>query len=327
MQRLGFDHESLTKVKPDIITLTCNAFGSTGPYRAYGSRARTIDSFSGVSYISGYEGGPALRASSNYMDHSGALNNALMLLMAIHQKGKTGKGARLDSSMYETGIQCIGPALLETQKGMAQQRMGSAHPYWKAPYNVYPARGEDRWIAISVSSDAEWERLKGAMGSPDWAEDPRYGTVTGRWRHRKELDRHLGEWTATQDHIAAMHLLQEAGVPAGAVHSAEELLSDPHLEERGYFDAIAPEDASNTGARTYAGRAFAGRPFRIPKVPTPLLAAPDLGQHNREVFQGLLKLSDGEIAELMKEGIVADRPPPKYVENRPVPSAGASALL
>lgn len=327
MARLGFDHESLAKIKPDIITLTCNAFGSTGPYRAYGSRARTIDSFCGLSYLTGYEGGPALRASSNYMDHNGGLNNAFILLMAIYHKRRTGRGMRLDSSMYETGIQCIGPALLETQKGIAQERTGSAHPYWKAPYNVYPTTGEDRWIAISVSSDDAWVKLRSALGNPPWAQDTGYDTVLGRWQRRKELDKRLSEWTATQDHVTAMHLLQKAGVPAGAVHHTDELLADPHLKERDYFGVIPPDQASNAGARAYAGRAFADRPFRIPNVPTPMGPGPDLGQHNREVFQGLLRLSDQEMADLEREGIIVSRPTARDLEHPPQPARGASALL
>lgn len=321
MQRLGFDHESLAKIKPDIITLTCNAFGSTGPYRAYGSRARTIDSFCGLSYISGYEGGPALRASSNYMDHSGALNNAYLLLLAIYHKGRTGKGLRLDASMYETGIQCIGPALLEAQKGISQERMGSAHPCWKAPYNVYPAKGEDQWIAISVASDAEWEGLKQAMGGPGWAAHPQYETVLGRWQHRKELDKELGLWTSSRDNVALMHLLQSHGVPAGPVYRAGDLLQDPHLRARDYFAVISPAHATNGGGRAYAGRAFADRPFRIPQVSTAMGPAPDLGQHNREVFQGLLGLSEEELARLRAEGVVLDAPTQKDLTHPPAPAS------
>ena len=96
MQRLGLDHDSLTQVKPDIITLSCTAYGHTGPWRAYGARARTVDAVCGLSSLTGYEGGPALRASSNYMDHSGGLNVAYALLLALYQRRKTGAGMRLD---------------------------------------------------------------------------------------------------------------------------------------------------------------------------------------------------------------------------------------
>ena len=316
--RLGLDHDSLVKVKPDIITLTCNAFGSTGPYKAYGSRARTIDSFCGLSYITGYEGGASLRASGNYMDHNGGLGNAYSLLLAIYYKRKTGKGLRLDASMYEFGSQCIGPAMLEVQEGIFQERMGSAHPYWKAPYNVYPCKPEDKWIAISVSTDEQWQGLREAMGNLDWAADRRFDTVAGRWEHRKELDRLLAGWTSTQDHLTATHILQEHGVPAGAVHNAQELVQDRHLQERDYFDTVPPEKATNVGSQEYAGRVFTGRPFRIPAVPTPMGPAPDMGEHNREILQGLLHLSDEEITQLEADGVLWNGPSPNELANPPV---------
>ena len=316
-ERLGLDHDSLVKVKPDIITLTCNAFGSTGPYKRYGARARTVDGFCGLSYISGYEGGPPLRVSGNWMDHTGALNNAFAVLMAVYRKRKTGQGMRIDASMYETGLQCITPALLETQQGMAQDRMGSAHPYWKAPYNAYPALGNDRWISITVSSDEQWEGLKRAMGSPHWAADDRFSTVVGRRANRKELDRLLGEWTATQDHIEATHLLQRHGVPAGGVVNASELATDQHLKERDYYAVLQPEEARNVGGKAFAGRAFAGRPFKMPLIPISMGPGPDLGEHNREMFQGLLGYNDSDYDQLREERIVLDAPLPKEQENRP----------
>src|SRR5919197_5161513 len=228
MRRLGLDHDSLALVKADIITLSCTAYGHTGPWRAYGARARTVDAVCGLSALTGYEGGPALRASSNYMDHSGGLNVAYALLLALYYRRKTGKGMRLDLSMYETGVSCIGPALLEAQRGISRPRLGTTH-LWKAPHNVYRCQSTDRWIAISVSTDAEWQQLKAAMGAPAWAADPRFDTVLGRYQHRRELDQHLEAWTESQDTQALMHLLQARGVAAGAVLTAQDLVGNPHL--------------------------------------------------------------------------------------------------
>src|ERR1043165_8555315 len=103
---------------------------------------------------------------------------------------------RIDLSMQETGVSCIGPAILEAQRDIARPRLGCSH-LWKAPHNVYPCTGTDRWIAITVSSDAEWTALKNAMGTPAWAQDARYDTVEGRWQHRHDIDKQLGEWTST----------------------------------------------------------------------------------------------------------------------------------
>ena len=313
MKRLGLDHESLAEVKPDIITLSCTAYGHTGPWGAYGARARTVDAASGLSYLTGYEGGSSIRASSNYMDHTGGLNTAYALLLALYHRRKTGSGMRIDLSMYETGVSCIGPAILEAQRGVSRPRLGTAH-LWKAPYNIYPCRGADRWVTITVSSDEEWRLLNEAMGEPDWAADPRFNTVLGRWTHRQELDELLGQWTAARDDQEVMHLLQEHGVPAGAVLTARDLVSNPHLMERSYFDLFNSENAPRIGPRVYAGR-----PFRIPRNPVALRHVSTLGEHNLQILRDIAELPDLEIGRLVEEGVIATRP--RAIEP---PASGAS---
>ena len=302
MRRLGLDHESLVRVKPDIITLSCTAYGHTGPWRAYGARARTVDAVCGLSFLTGYEGGEALRASSNYMDHTGGLNVAYALLLALYRRRKTGQGARIDLSMYETGVSCIAPALLEVQRGITRPRLGTAH-MWKAPHNVYPCQGVDRWIAIAVSSDDEWQRLREVMGQPPWAMEPRFDTVPSRWHHRRELDDRIGQWTVTHDNEALTQLLQAHGVAAGAVFTARDLVANPHLRERGYFEVFTNANAPRVGPRVYAGR-----PFRIPNIPEALTLVSALGQHNVQILREVAKLSEEEIQALLEAGIIATRP-------------------
>lgn len=302
MQRLGLDHDSLVSVKPDIITLSCTAYGHTGPWRAYGARARTVDAVCGLSFLTGYEGGESLRASSNYMDHSGGLNVAYALLLALYRRRKTGQGARIDLSMYETGVSCIAPAVLEVQRGITRPRLGTAHT-WQAPHNVYRCQGDDRWIAISVSSDREWQGLKTVMGHPAWAVTKHFDTALGRWQHRHALDAHLEQWTTTHDDQALMHLLQANGVPAGAVLTARELATDPHLHARGYFEMFTNDNAPRVGPRLYAGR-----PFRIPHIPEALTLVSALGQHNVQILQEVAGLGEEAIQQLLDAGILATRP-------------------
>jgi crotonobetainyl-CoA:carnitine CoA-transferase CaiB-like acyl-CoA transferase len=302
MQRLGLDHDSLVTVKPDIITLSCTAYGHTGPWRAYGARARTVDAVCGLSYLTGYEGDAALRASSNYMDHTGGLNVAYALLLALYHRHKTGKGLRLDLSMYDTGVSCIAPAILEAQRDIIRPRLGTGH-LWQAPHNVYRCQGTDRWIAIAVSSDEEWHSLKAVMGQPAWAVDSRFDTVPGRWQHRHEIDAHIEDWTASQDNLALMDLLQEQGVAAGAVLTARDLVANPHLRDRGYFEIFTNENAPHGGPRVYAGR-----PFRIPQIPEALTLVSALGQHNLHILREVAQLSEAEIRQLATTGIIADQP-------------------
>ena len=298
MRRYGFDHESLAAINPRIITLSSTAYGYTGPWRSAGSRARTVDAACGMSSLTGYEGGPSIRASNNYMDHSTGNNVAYALLLALYRRNKTGKGMRIDLTMQETGVSCIGPAVLEAQRGIKRPRLGCAH-LWKAPHNVYACAGNDRWIAIAVSSDQEWAALKQTMGDPAWAQDARFDTIESRSRHRHELDRHVAQWTAEHDDKALQNLLQQNGVPAGACLTAADLVADPHLEARGFIQSIE---------RAGAMRAYARRPFRMAGPPMDVRAVANMGEHNEAVLSEVAGLSAGDIRTLASDGVIANRP-------------------
>ena len=304
MERFGFDHESLAKLNPGIITLSSSAYGYTGPWRRAGSRARTVDATCGMSYLTGYEDGPSYRASNNYMDHSVGNNVAYALLLALYQRNKTGEGIRIDLTMQETGVSAIGPAILETQRGITRSRLGCGH-LWKSPHNVFPCRGSDRWIAIAVSTDEEWKRLQKAMDEPLWAADYRFETAQGRWNHRHNLGDLLSEWTQTQDDQELMNHLQSNGVAAGAVLTAEDLVANPHLGERGYIEEFENVNAPQAGPRKYAGR-----PFRMEGLSFSIRHVAALGEHNVETLRDVAGLSDDEIATLANEGIISTQPLP-----------------
>lgn len=301
MRRLGFDHESLAAVNPRIITLSSTAYGHSGPWSKAGSRARTVDSVCGMSYLTGFEGGPSQRASNNYMDHSTGNNVAYALLLALYRRKRTGKGMRIDLSMQETGVSCIAPAMLEAQRGIKRPRLGCGH-LWKSPHNVYPCTGSDRWIAITVSNDAEWGALRAVMGEPAWAQDSRYHSAQGRWQNRRELDRHLAQWTAAHDDRKLAALLQAHAVCAGAVLTAADLVDDPHLEHRGFLQQI--ERAGGT-------RTISGRPFRIPGISMKIRHVAAMGEHNESVLREVAGLSREEVEALSAQGVISDRPRPE----------------
>ena len=301
MRRLGFDHDTLAAINPRIITLSSTAYGYTGPWRSAGSRARTVDAACGMSSLTGYEGGPSVRASNNYMDHSTGNNVAFALMLALYRRSRTGKGMRVDLTMQETGVSCIAPAILEAQRGISRPRLGCSH-LWKAPHNVYPCAGRDRWIAIAVASDGEWTALKQAMGNPQWATDPRYDSTRLRWDNRHELDRKLTEWTSSQDDKELTRHLQAHGVCAGAALTGADLVEDPHLRQRGFLQEI-----ERAGGR----RTFAGRPFRIPGISMQIRQVPALGEHNEAVLREVAGLTDAEIRALAAEGVVSNRPRPE----------------
>lgn len=309
MARYGFDHESLSAINPRIITLSSTAYGYSGPWRRAGSRARTVDAACGMSFLTGYENGPSRRASNNYMDHSVGNNVAYALLLALYRRDKTGTGMRIDLTMQETGVSAIGPAILETQRGITRSRLGCGHR-WKSPHNVFPCQGDDRWITIVVSNDEEWHRLRTAMDDPPWAVDPVFRTPQGRWTNRHRLNNLLSSWTETWDDQKLMNHLQRHGVIAGAVLTAQDLVADPHLEARGYIEEFQNVNAPQIGVRKYAGR-----PFRTPGMPFNIRNVASLGEHNVETLKDIAGLSQEEIVTLADDGIISTQPLP--TETRP----------
>jgi crotonobetainyl-CoA:carnitine CoA-transferase CaiB-like acyl-CoA transferase len=235
------------------------------------------------------------------MDHSTGNNVAFALLLALYRRKRTGKGMRIDLSMQETGVSCIGPAILEAQRGIARPRLGCSH-LWKAPHNIYPCAGTDRWIAITVSDDGEWAALKQAMGSPAWAEDAKYASAGARHKHGHELDGHIAEWTAAQEDKALMRSLQSHGVCAGTVMQAADLVADAHLKQREFIQTIQ---------RAGGPRMYAGRPFRMPGLSMAIRHIADLGEHNEAVLRDVAGLSSAEIGALAAEGVISNRPRPE----------------
>lgn len=175
---------------------------------------------------------------------------------------------------------------------------------WKAPHGCYPCLGEDEWVVIAVSSDEEWDSLCRAMGSPEWCNDPKFADQLSRYKHQDELDGHIRAWTAQRDHYAAMHRLQRAGVPAGAVLNNKELLLDPQYRARGFYQSVEHPEETGLGTMPYPGP-----PWKFTRTPGSVRrAAPTLGQDNELILGTYLGLSQREIAALEAKKIIGKAP-------------------
>jgi crotonobetainyl-CoA:carnitine CoA-transferase CaiB-like acyl-CoA transferase len=184
--------------------------------------------------------------------------------------------------------------------GEVPPRIGNGH-IRKVPHGAYPSKGDDKWIAISVGSDEQWTDFQDAIGNPDWAADERFSTLEGRLKYRADLDGHMADWTRDRNAYDVMRLLQHAGIAAGVVVNAEELMNDAHLNERGFYWKFEHPEA---GVQTHAGQ-----PIRLSRTPARhYRPAPTLGQHHPYVLGELLGLSDDEITELEEIGIIGYTP-------------------
>ena len=202
----------------------------------------------------------------------------------------------------EAAIPVVGYAVLDyAMNGREPRRIGN-RSLWYAPQGCYKCSGEDNWLVITIRTDDEWQRLANAVGHPEWATDPRFADVLSRHDRHDEIDEMITGWTSTQDHNEAMNTLQPAGVIAAAVLNPKEVLFDPHLKDRGFFDYV---DTENVGVRPAPHQL--GAKFSAFKMASNR-RAPRLGEHNREILEGLLALTPDEVTNLHEKGVIGDMP-------------------
>ena len=204
--------------------------------------------------------------------------------------------------MVEAALNAASELVLEHGAyGARLTRAGNRGPVG-APQNLYACRGKDLWLALSVTSDAEWASVVGVLGEPAWARDPSLASAAARRARHDEIDRALAAWAAEQDVHAAVDALLARGVPAAVVQPAARLATNEQLRARGFFESVAHPIVGTHEYPTLAVR------FGADATPRYESAAPTLGEHNDEVLRDVLGLSDGEIAALRASGIIGQRP-------------------
>ncbi|MBW2091104.1 MAG: CoA transferase [Deltaproteobacteria bacterium] len=301
MPNFGLDYPVLSRINPAIILCSMPGYGATGPYRDWVSYGTNLDPASGLASLMGYAGEEAHMSGNAYPDPVAALHATGAILTALFYQRRTGRGQYIDLSQAESATCLLGEAVLGyALSGRIPPRLGNRHPSL-APQGCYKCRGDDKWVAIAVSTDEEWTALCQVMESPDLVNDPRFADMASRCKNQDTLDERIETWTSQRTHFEAMRLLQEAGVPSGAVLDAAELVSNEHLAERDFFWEI---EHPETGRRKYCGL-----PIKLSKTPAVLKRpAPLLGEHNEYVLGEILGLSRDEIVQLEEKGIIGDRP-------------------
>ena len=198
-------------------------------------------------------------------------------------------------SQYEPGLQFQATSILDyTVNRRVAGRIGNQSPY-AAPHNAYRCQGEDRWCAIAVFTDDEWRSFCTVIGNPELAGDVRFSSLVSRKENEEELDKLVNEWTKNHTAEDVMNLMQAASVAAGVVETAEDqIMHDPHLKEREFFwELESPE------TKRYMNK---GAPFY--RLSIRVRQGPLLGEHNNYILEDILGLSDEEVAELEKEGVI-----------------------
>jgi benzylsuccinate CoA-transferase BbsF subunit len=301
--RLGFSYDELTAIKGDIIYVSHNGFGSSGPYAHFKSWGPIVQAYAGLTSLSRL---PELEPAGwgySYMDHLGAWYMSVAILAALHHHQRTGEGQCIDLAGTEAGANLLGPYFLDYT---VNERSVTAEPSWSsnrslspsmAPHGIYPTSLADRWVSLAVRSDVEFERLAGVLDEP-WCTLDRFGSLEQRLADVEELDELLGSWSARRTPEKIQALLRDARVAVAIVASPEERMDqDPAADAFGLWPEAVHSELG---------------PLRVDGLPFHLSAgdweitrgAPCLGEHNEEVIGALLGHSQAELDAWREAGVL-----------------------
>lgn len=299
--QLRIDYDDMRAVKDDIILVALTGFGTSGPYRDRISYGPGVDAMSGLAFMTGYLGGSPMKAGNHYFDQHAGMLTAMSTIAALRHRQQTGAGQKVDVSMFQAGILTTGEVLLASQLGVSTPARQGNTDANAAPHNVYRCHGDEAWVAIAVQTDDQWAGLCEEIGREELADHRAFATFEARRAHRQEIDEILSDWCAPRDAAEIQHLLQQRGIPAGAVLRAGGMLKDEHLLARQSNPYVPDPDMG---------------PQPVPAVAWhydyleehPVAPAPRFGEHTSEVLSSLLGLTEADLDELERLHVTADEP-------------------
>lgn len=298
MKRLGLSYEAVRAVKPDIIYLSMPMYGESGPLAGLLGVGMTISAVTGLMWATAYEPGDPVGPGTHYPDHAAnPYHAAFAILAALRYRRLTGRGMKIDLSQVESTLNFIGGAVVDwAMSGQEPEITGNADAQ-VAPHGIYPARGEDVWLALAVERDDQWPALCRVIGRGDLAADAGLATADGRRRNSDRIDAAISGWSAQREVGACAAELLAAGVPAARVANARDLIEDdPQLGARSFFQRVPHPELGES--------LYASLPFLIDGARVGLKRPPLLGEHTHAILRDLLDLPDAEIVRLETEGVL-----------------------
>jgi crotonobetainyl-CoA:carnitine CoA-transferase CaiB-like acyl-CoA transferase len=295
MEKWGLGYEEVRNLKPDIIYTSVSGFGQYGPYHPRPGYDAIGQAMGGLMSINGYPDGPPTRVSSAVGDNLTGWQGAIGTLAALFYREKTGKGQHVDANLLDSILYISDFGIMAAaNSGWVWPRMGSRHP-GGGPLNIY--RCKDDYVFILVALPSHWARFCKILGREDLIEDPRTLTIADRARNIDFVDELVNRWTEVKTAAEVLQTMEEAGLVACPIYDFSQILQDEHIQER---EMVTEVDHPVAGKLKLFGVAVK-HSLTPGKVRSP---APLMGQHNREIYGGLLGLSEEELEQIKREGII-----------------------
>jgi formyl-CoA transferase len=296
MEQWGLSPDALLAINPRLIMLRVSGYGQTGPYKDRPGFGVVAEAMSGLRHLTAEPGRVPVRVGVSIGDTLAALHGVIGILMALHERQRSGKGQVVDVALYEAVFNCMESLLPEYSAfGTVREAAGSALP-GIAPSNAYRCAG-GAYVLVAGNGDSIFRRLMGAIGRPDLAVDPTLADNTGRVARVAEIDAAIEAWTSSRAVEEVLSSLELVSVPAGRIYTVADIAADPHYEARGMLHRIQMDDGDELTI-----------PGIVPKLSRTPGAhdrnAPHIGQDTMAVLQSI-GLSEDQIAALKEKGIVS----------------------
>lgn len=295
MEKWGLGYDTLSALNPALIMIRVTGFGQTGPYSGRAGYGSIGEAMGGMRNLAGDPSTPPSRVGLSIGDSLAATFACLGALMALQHRNRTGHGQVVDSAIYEAVLAMMESTVPEyTEAGFIRERTGSILPK-VAPSNVYTTK--DGEILIAANQDSVWKRMAEAMGRPELGSDPRYASHHARGEHQVEMDEMINAWSKDWTSAELLDHLEANGVPAGKIYKAPDMLADPHFKAREALVKVAHPEFKNLWMQNVFPR--------LSETPGEVAwAGPTLGQHNEDVYGGVLGMSRSKMEELKADGVI-----------------------
>ncbi len=298
MDRLGLGYDTLRALHPPLIYATIKGFGTYGRYAEYKCFDTIAQAAGGALSVTGFPDSPPCAPGPTLGDTGTGVHAAVGILAAVVQRQRTGVGQKVEVAMQDAVVNFMRVRMLgQYLTNQAVPRMGNSVPQL-VPIDLYPCApgGPNDYVYIFLTTLAMWEALLRCIGRADLIGDLRYTEIAQRNQHREAIVEMIAGWTRTRDKWEVMHTLATAGVPCSAVFDTNDVMNDPHLQQRGMI--VEVEHPRSGPLR------MPGNPLQLSDSPTEVRPAPLLGEATQEVLSRFLGMDDSEVASLRERGVV-----------------------
>jgi len=293
---LGITYEKFRQINPGIIFAHVSAFGPTGPYSHRLGFDQIVKGMSGAMTVSGFPSTPTKEQTPHVDYFTGSLT-ALGIVSAVYHREKTGKGQMIDTSLLQSGITFTAPFIGEWETGgKLRTQTGNRSP-WVGPSDLYKTK-DGRWVMIALLTNSIWRRFCRYIGREDLVSDPRFHNDLARWEHHDIIDKVVSDWVASQTADEVIAAGEIVPIPCGICYEQNEVAHDPQVIEREMLAEVPFPDGDGSMLVT-------GVPIRMSETPPSIERSfPTVGEHNEEIYCGILGYSRAELTRLGEEGVL-----------------------